>query len=98
MRQAEKDKMKFYSRISFKLDTRKKIPKKIAKKFKKLKTPFWHYLYPKRDEIGRDREKKNFSFEFHSCPSQARNSPKKKGKKFKQLKNIIQALFLYKPG
>ena len=33
-------KTKFYSRIPFILDPGKKIPKKIAKKFKKLKNLF----------------------------------------------------------
>ena len=37
MRQAEKETKKFQSRIPFVLDPGKKIPKKIAKKFKKLK-------------------------------------------------------------
>ena len=36
MRQTEKVKTKFHSRIPFILDPGKKIPKKIAKKFKKL--------------------------------------------------------------
>ena len=36
MREAEKVKTKFYSRIPYILDPGKKIPKKIAKKFKKL--------------------------------------------------------------
>ena len=36
MRSAEKVKTKFYSRIPYRLDPGKKIPKKIAKKFKKL--------------------------------------------------------------
>ena len=36
LRQAEKEKKKFYSRIPFILDRGKKIPKKIAKKLKKL--------------------------------------------------------------
>ena len=40
MRQVEKEKKQFLSRIPFLLDLGKKIPKKIAKKFKKLKTPF----------------------------------------------------------
>ena len=40
MRQAEKEKKKFYFRIPFKLDSGKKIPKKIAKKLKKLKNLF----------------------------------------------------------
>ena len=37
MRQAEKENKKIYIRIPFKLDSGKKIPKKIAKKLKKLK-------------------------------------------------------------
>ena len=40
MRFAEKEEKKFYSRVPFKLDTGKKIPKKIAKQFKKFKNPF----------------------------------------------------------
>ena len=60
MRQAEKERKKFYSRIPFILDPDKKIPKKIAKKIEKIKkTSFRHYFFTKRDEIGREREKKN---------------------------------------
>ena len=44
--------------MPFKLDPAKKIPKKIVKKFKKFKTTLQHYFQPKRDEIGREREKK----------------------------------------
>ena len=40
MRQAEKEKKKFYFRIPVKLDSGKKIPKKIAKKLKKLENLF----------------------------------------------------------
>jgi len=40
MRYAEKEKIKFKSRIPFILDPGKKIPKKILKKFKKLKNLF----------------------------------------------------------
>ena len=39
MRQAEKERKKFYFGIPFKPDSGKKIPKQIAKKFKKLKKP-----------------------------------------------------------
>ena len=39
MRQAEKERKKFYFRIPFKPDSGKKIPKKFAKKLKKLKKP-----------------------------------------------------------
>ena len=37
MREAEKERKKFKSQIPFMLDPGKKIPKKIEKKFKKLK-------------------------------------------------------------
>ena len=40
MRQAEKERKKFYFRIPFILDRGKKIPKKIAKKLKKFKNLF----------------------------------------------------------
>ena len=60
MRQAEKEKKKFYSRIPFMLDPGKKIQKKNGKKIEKIKkkTSFRHYFLPKWDEIGREREKK----------------------------------------
>ena len=62
MRWAEKEKKKKnQSRIPFTLDPGKKIPKKIEKKkHQKTKKPsFQYYFQPKRDEIGRKREKKN---------------------------------------
>ena len=40
------------------LDPGKKLPKKMSKKFKKLKNLFPHYFLPKRDEIGRESENK----------------------------------------
>ena len=58
MRQAEKERKKFQSRILFILNPCKKIPKKIARKFKKLKNLFPEFFQPKRDEIGRERENK----------------------------------------
>ena len=39
MRQAKKEKKKFYVRIPFKPDSGKRIPKTIAKKLVKLKEP-----------------------------------------------------------
>ena len=39
MRQAKKVKTKFYSRIPFKLDSGKKIPKKNSKKIRKITKP-----------------------------------------------------------
>ena len=60
MRQAVKGRKIFQARIPVILDPGKKIPKKIAKKFKNFqKTSFRHYFQPKWDEIGREREKKH---------------------------------------
>ena len=78
MRLAEKVGKKFYSRMSFILDPGKKIPKEIEKKIEKTKkTSFRHYFLPKRDEIGREREKKNFTSDFRSYSTEARKFRKK---------------------
>ena len=60
MIEAEKERKQFWSQIPFILDPGKKILEKIAKKFKKVKTSFRHYLSPQQDDIGREREKKLF--------------------------------------
>ena len=71
MSEDEKTTKKFQSRIPFLLDSGKKIPKKIAKKIKKLKTSFWYYFQPKWVEIGREREKKNLvPNSVHTRPGQ----------------------------
>ena len=62
----EREKKKFSARIPFILNSGKKIPKKIAGKFKKLK-----------NQISREREKKNFSSELHSYSTRARKFRKK---------------------
>ena len=66
MRQAEKEKKKkFYFRISFKLDSGKKIPKKIAKKLVKLKKPFSDINFSQNGMRQAEKEKKkNFTSEF----------------------------------
>ena len=85
MKQAEKEKKKFYFRIPFTLDSGKKIPKKIAKKLKKLKNLFRHYFQPKRDEIGREREKKILlPISVHTRPRQ--ENFKKKSQKIEKIK------------
>ena len=92
MIQAEKEKKKYQSRIPLMIDPGKKIPKKIGKKFKKLKKKnyFRQYLQPKRDEIGREREKKILG------PNSAHTGPRQENsekitKKFKKLKNLFPA-------
>ena len=92
MIQGEKERKKFQSRIPFILDPVKKIPKKIAKKFKTIKKPFPHYLQLKRDEIGREREKKNLGPNSIHAGHQQENSKKNRKKiqkKKKPLSSII---------
>ena len=79
MRQAEKEGKKFYSGMQFILDPAKKIPKKIVKKFKKLKTTFRHYFQPKWDEIGQKRKQK-FYFRIPLKLDSGKKIPKKKQK------------------
>ena len=76
------------------LDLGKKIPKKIAKKFKKLKNLFPELFLAKTGvDRPKNREKKilpRFSFII----GLGKKIPKKIAKKFKKLKNLFPALFL----
>ena len=93
MRQAEKEKKKFYSRIPFILDPGKKIPKNIAKKFEKLKNLFLALFLAKRHEIGRETEKKNLVPNFvHTRPGQE-NSEKNSKKTQKIKKPLSSSIF-----
>ena len=99
MRQAEKERKKFYSRIPFILDQDKKIPKKIAKKIEKIKkTSFRHYFFTKQDEIGREGEKKKIYFRIPFMLDRGKEIPKKIAKKLKKFKNLFPTLFLAKTG
>ena len=60
MRQAEKEKKKFYFRIPFKPDSGKKIPKKIAKKLVKLKKPFSDIIFSQNGVRSAVKERKKF--------------------------------------
>ena len=97
MRQAEKARKKFQSRIPFILDPGKKIPKKIAKKFEKLKTSFRHYFQPKRDGIGREREKKKFRPEFFPTQPELENS-KKNSKKIQKIQKLNSGIMSIQNG
>ena len=93
MRQAEKERKNFSSRIPFILGPRKKIPKKIAKKQKK--TPFQHYFQPKRNEIGREKEKRILvPNSVHTRPRE--ENSENDSNKIQKLKNLFLALFLTK--
>ena len=86
------------SRFSFILGLGKKIPKKIAKKFKKLKNLF-PALYLAKTGCDKPRKrKKKFSPELCSYPTRARKFKQKIGKIIKKLKNFFPALFLAKMG
>ena len=58
MRYAEKEKKKIYFRIPFMLDRGKEIPKKIAKKLKKLKKPLSDIIFCQNEMSQAEKEKK----------------------------------------
>ena len=92
MRLAEKGRKKFEAPIPFVLDLGKKIPKKIAKKFKKSKKPLSGIIFS--ENLGREREKKILG------PNSAHTGPRQEisEKIAKKLKNHFPALFLTKTG
>ena len=98
MRQAEKGRKKFQSRIPFILYPGKKIPKKIAKNFKKFqKTTFRHYFQPKWDQIGRKREKKILvSNSVHTRP--VLENFKTKNKKIQKMKKVYSSIISIENG
>ena len=97
MGQAEKARKKFQPRFPFVHDPGKKIPKKIAKKFKKLKTSFRRYFQPKRDEIGRESEKKILlTNSVHTRPG--KENYEKNSKKLQQIKNPLSGIIFSQNG
>ena len=78
---------------------RQEKSEKNSKKIEKIKkTSFRHYFLPKRDEIGRERERKKFYFRIPFMLDRGRKIPKKIAKKLKIFKNLFQTLFLAKTG
>ena len=72
--------------------------KKFKKNQKIKKTTFRRYFQPKRDEIGRERDKRILDpNSAHTRPGGA-NSEKKIAKKLKKLDNNFSAIFLGKSG
>ena len=90
--EAEKERKKFYPPILFILDPGKKILEKIAKELKKelKKTSSRHYFQPKRDEIGREREKKNL------FPNSVRAQPEQENSK--KIKKITSGIISVQNG
>ena len=98
MSQAEKERKKFYFRIPFKPDSGKKIPKKIAKKFKQLKKPLSDINFSQNGLRMAEIEKKKFYSRIPFILDSGKKIPKKIAKKLKKLKNIFPTLFLAKTG
>ena len=71
--------------------TRARNSKKKAKKLKK--TSFRRYIYPKRDVIGREKEKKNLV--PNSVPTRPRQE---NSKKIKKIKNHHSSLISIQTG
>ena len=86
MRQDEKKRKKILVLNSIRPQPGKNIPKKIAKKFKNLKTSFWHYFQPKRDKIGRGRGKKILIQNSVPTQPELEKSKKKNSKKVQKIK------------
>ena len=93
MRQAKKERTKFYYRLSFILNPGKKIPKKIAKQFKKSKN-----LIPALFQSNKGRERprkieKNFvPNSVHTRPGEE-NSEKNSKRIEKNYKTSFQHYF-----
>ena len=88
MRKAEKEKNKILVPNSVRSRLGEEIFEKNSKKIQKVnKISFRHYFLPKRDEMGQEREKKNFSPKFCSYTTRVRKSKKTIAKKIKKLKN-----------
>ena len=97
MRQAEKVRKTFQSQIPFILDPGMKIPKKIGKKFKKLKTTFRHFFQSKRDEMGQEREKKILVPNSVLTQRELENS-KKNSKKIQKIKKPLSGIIFSQNG
>ena len=98
MKQADKERKKFQSRILFILILGKKILKEIANKFKKLKKPLSGIIFSQNGMRWAEKEKKKIQFRIPFTLDQGKKIPKKIAKKFKKLKNPFPALFFAETG
>ena len=93
MRYVEKERKKFQFRISFILDPGKKIPKKIANKFKKLKNFFPALFFSQNGIKQADKVRKKFQSRIPFILDKGKKIPKKIAKKFKKLKTSFRYYF-----
>ena len=85
MRQTEKLKTKFRFRVPFVLDQGKKIPKKIAKEFKKIIKPLPGVISSQYGMRQAEKVKTKFYSRIPFIPDPGKKIPKKIAKKFKKL-------------
>ena len=85
MRQAEKGKTKFYSRIPLILDPGKKIPKKNSKKIQKIRKPLPDFIFSQKGMRQAKKVKTKFYSRSPFIHDPGKKIPKKKVKKFKKL-------------
>ena len=97
MRQAEKARTKFQSRIPFTLDPGKKIPKK-QKNILKIIKPFPSIISNQNGMRQIEKMKTKFQSRIPFTLDPGKKIPKKIVKKFEKLKNLFPALFLAKTG
>ena len=95
MRQAKKEKKKILLLNSVHTRLGQENSEKNSKKIKE--TSFRHYFQPKRDEAGREREKK-FYFRFPFKPDSGKKIPKKIAKKLKKLKKPVSDIIFRQTG
>ena len=92
MRQAEKERKEFQTRIPLILDSGEKIPKKNSKKIQKIKKQLSGVSFRqngiRQDEIGQERDKRMLN------PNCARTRPggENSEKKFKKLKKQLSCV------
>ena len=89
---------KFLSRIPFKLDQGRKIPKKNSKKIQKLIKPLPGIISSPNGMRKAKKVKRKFYSRIPFVLDPGKKIPKKIVKKFKKLYNLFPALFLAKTG
>ena len=88
----KKERKKLQFRIPFILNPDMKIPKKIAKKFKKMKKLNSGIISIQIGLTEAKKERKKLESRIPFLPEPGKKIPKKKAKKFKKLKNLFPAL------
>ena len=92
MRQAEKGKKQFQTRIPFTFDQGKKIPEKNRNKNQKIKKPLSGIIFNQNEMRQAEKEGKKFYSQIPFVLDPGKKIPKKIAKKLKKLKNLFPIL------